>query len=164
MYLFQDWKANNGNIKGRIILIAFRLTYWMRHLPTPLWILTVPILVLYRVCIEWILGIELPFTTGVGKGLIIQHGQGLVVNGYTTIGKNCILRNTTTIGVKRDNLGNKSKAPIIGDYVDIGANVVILGPIIIGDNVIIGAGSVVVKDIPSGSVVIGNPARIIKKI
>jgi maltose O-acetyltransferase len=33
--------------------------------------------------------------------------------------------------------------------------------VIIGDNVIIGSGSVVTKDIPSGSVAVGNPAKII---
>ena len=37
-----------------------------------------------------------------------------------------------------------------------------LGPITIGDNVVIGANSVVVKDIPSGSLVVGVPAKIIK--
>ena len=34
----------------------------------------------------------------------------------------------------------------------------------IGDNVVIGGGSVVVKDIPSGSVAVGNPCRVIKKV
>ena len=63
-----------------------------------------------------------------------------------------------------DTLGKKSRAPILGNHVYLGANVIIIEPIRIGDNVIIGAGSVVVKDIPSGSVVVGNPARIIKKI
>ena len=38
----------------------------------------------------------------------------------------------------------------------------ILGPIKIGDNVVIGANAVVVKDIPSGSLVVGIPAKIIK--
>ena len=34
----------------------------------------------------------------------------------------------------------------------------------IGDNVTIGAGSVVVKDIPSNSVAVGNPARVVRNI
>ena len=45
----------------------------------------------------------------------------------------------------------------------IGSNVTIL-PVTIGENVQVGAGSVVTKDIPSNSVVYGNPARIIKEI
>lgn len=51
----------------------------------------------------------------------------------------------------------------IGNYVDIGANAVIIGPITVGDNVVIGAGAVVVKDVPSGFIVAGNPAKIIKE-
>ena len=43
----------------------------------------------------------------------------------------------------------------------IGANSIILCDTRIGDNVIIGAGSVVTKDIPSNSVVAGNPAKIL---
>ena len=34
----------------------------------------------------------------------------------------------------------------------------------IGDNVVIGGGSVVVKDIPSGSVAVGNPCKVIRAI
>lgn len=162
--IFQDWEKNTGNIKGRLIMVSFRLAHWIRSLPFPIWIFGIPFLIVYRICIEWVLGVELPFKTKVGKGLVIQHGQSLVVNDNTVIGEFCVLRNTTTIGVKKDVLGNKSKAPVIGDHVDIGANVVIIGPINIGNNVIIGAGSVIVKDIPSGSVVVGNPGRIVKQI
>lgn len=54
------------------------------------------------------------------------------------------------------------KAPIIGDNVDIGANVAIIGPVSVGDNVIIGAGSIVVKDISSNKIAVGNPAREVK--
>ncbi len=46
----------------------------------------------------------------------------------------------------------------------MGANVVIIGGVNVGENSIIGAGSVVVKDIPSNSVVVGNPARVIRKL
>lgn len=52
----------------------------------------------------------------------------------------------------------------IGDNVWIGGSVVICPGVTIGDNVTIGAGSVVVKDIPSGTVAVGNPARVIKTI
>ncbi len=51
----------------------------------------------------------------------------------------------------------------IGNSVWIGGSVTILPGVTIGDNVVIGAGSVVVKDIPSNSVAVGNPARVIKK-
>lgn len=56
------------------------------------------------------------------------------------------------------------KFPVIGDNVYIAANATVIGDVHIGNNVIIGAGSVVVKDIPDNSVVVGNPARIIRMI
>ena len=49
----------------------------------------------------------------------------------------------------------------VGDNVMIGANSTILYNTHIGSNVIVAAGSVVTKDIPSGSIVGGNPAKVI---
>ena len=51
----------------------------------------------------------------------------------------------------------------IADDVWIGGNVVILAGISIGEHAVIGAGSVVTKDVPPYSVVVGNPAKIVKK-
>lgn len=50
---------------------------------------------------------------------------------------------------------------IIGDYVYIGNNSLIMPGVIIEDHVLVAAGSVVTKSIPRGMVVGGNPARII---
>lgn len=59
-------------------------------------------------------------------------------------------------------LGYTKIAPVvIGDHVFIGERAIILPGVKIGDNCIIGAGSVVTKDIPSGSVAAGNPAKVI---
>jgi maltose O-acetyltransferase len=49
----------------------------------------------------------------------------------------------------------------IGDRVFIGAGAIILPGVTIGDDVVIGAGSVVAKDVPSDSVAVGSPARVI---
>lgn len=51
----------------------------------------------------------------------------------------------------------------IGNNVFIGANTTVLPGVTIGDNVVIDANSVVVKDIPSNSVAVGNPCKIIKE-
>ncbi len=63
------------------------------------------------------------------------------------------------------NAGLEYARPItIGNDVWIGAGVQVLPGVTIGDNVVIGAGSIVVHDIPSNSVAVGNPCRVIKKL
>jgi acetyltransferase-like isoleucine patch superfamily enzyme len=52
----------------------------------------------------------------------------------------------------------------VGDNSFIGHNAIIMPGVTIGTNVVIGAGSVVTKDIPSNSVAVGVPARVIKHI
>ena len=52
----------------------------------------------------------------------------------------------------------------IGDRVFVGASAIILPGVTIGSEVIIGAGSIVTKDIPSGVVAAGNPARVISSL
>lgn len=56
-------------------------------------------------------------------------------------------------------------APItVGNNVYIGINAIILQGVTIGDNCIIGAGAIVTRNIPSGSVAVGVPARVIKTV
>ena len=57
-----------------------------------------------------------------------------------------------------------AKSIMVGNNVWIGGNTVVLYGVTIGDNVVIGAGSVVNKDIPSNSVAVGVPCRVIKKL
>lgn len=57
-----------------------------------------------------------------------------------------------------------TKPIVLGDNVYIGVRTIILPGVSIGDNCIIGAGSVVTKDIPSNSVAVGSPARVVKTI
>lgn len=69
------------------------------------------------------------------------------------------------LDVAQRNAGLEYAYPVtIGNNVWIGAQVSILPGVTIGDNTVIGAGSVVTKDIPSNSVAVGNPCRIIKSI
>lgn len=52
----------------------------------------------------------------------------------------------------------------IGDNVWVGGNTTINPGVTIGDNVIIGSGSVVTKDIPSNTIAVGNPCRVLREI
>ena len=101
---------------------------------------------------------DIPSSVKIGDNFRISHPSGIVINGNTIIGKNVCVRCNTCIG--GDYTGEN--APVIGNNVNIGPNVCIIGKIKIGNNVDIGAGSVVVKDVPDNVVVAGNPVRIIR--
>lgn len=53
---------------------------------------------------------------------------------------------------------------VIGNNTWIGGGVIINPGITIGDNVVIGSGSVVTKDIPSNSIAVGNPCKVVREI
>ena len=52
----------------------------------------------------------------------------------------------------------------IGNHVWLGAGVIVCPGVTIGDNVVVGAGSVVLHDIPSNTVAVGVPARVLREI
>lgn len=52
----------------------------------------------------------------------------------------------------------------IGERCFVGARSIVLPGVSVGDEVVIAAGSVVTKDVPSNSLVAGNPAKVIRKI
>lgn len=119
--------------------------------------------VVYSMFVQWYLPGDRYFliskTARIGGGMIVSHPYATIINA-DSIGSGFNCRNCTTIGEK----GSIDDRPIIGENVELGANVVIIGKINIGSNVKIGAGSVVVKDVPDNCVVAGNPARIIKTL
>lgn len=54
-------------------------------------------------------------------------------------------------------------ATVVGDDVSIGSGAVLLPGIVVGNGAIIGAGAVVTRDVPYLSVVVGNPARVVRR-
>ena len=94
--------------------------------------------------------------TQIGEGFRPAHCYSTVVNAEK-IGKDFMVYQCVTIGM------NGGKCPSFGNDVVVFSNSVIIGDIFLGDHVRVGAGSVVSKSVPANCVVVGNPARIIKR-
>ena len=161
-YIMQDREANRYNAtKGKYIVILFRIAQLAKRKG----VLSIALFwypFFYKLFVHWILCVEIYPESVIGPGLQLWHVHSLVVHPNTVIGKNCVLRQSTTIGVKLKNDGSTTvNVPIIGDNVDIGANSIIIGAITIGNNVTIGAGSVVIRSVSANKVAVGNPARIL---
>lgn len=56
------------------------------------------------------------------------------------------------------------RGPLLRRKSKIGANATLLPGVVIGRYALVGAGAVVVRDVPEGTVVVGNPARVIKEV
>ncbi len=99
---------------------------------------------------------RIDLTTKLGGGILTGHPYSTILNA-NSIGENFYVNHLVTVGEI------DGKRPTIGNNVSIYTGAIIIGDITIGDNAVVGAGSVVVKDVPENCVVVGNPAKIVKK-
>ena len=97
-----------------------------------------------------------------------EIGEGTMIDMNAVLGARAKIGKRSHIGagaVVAGVLEPPSKSPCeIGDDVLVGANAVILEGVCVGDGAVIAAGSIVTKDVPSGVVVAGSPAKIIKSV
>ena len=103
-------------------------------------------------------GLEISSLNPIGGGLYLGHAYNITINPKAKIGCNCNIHKGVVIG--RTNRGNNAGTPTIGNQVWIGINAAIVGNITIGDDVLIAPNSYVNVDVPSHSVVFGNPCII----
>lgn len=98
---------------------------------------------------------------GDNPGIYIQANNGINIGSNVGFGagSKIISANHSHIDHSKH---DKCDPIIIGNNVFVGANSIILPGVKIGDNVVIGAGSVVAKNIPSNSIAVGNPCKVIK--
>lgn len=160
MDIRRDIEANRGQIKGMMVVVMFRVAHWARSpydRPPRWW--AVPVGITYRLIVEWLLTIEIPWRTSIGSGFRVLHGAAIVINDKCIIGNNVSIRQSVTIG----NNCRNGACPRIEDDVELGAGSIVLGAITVGTGARVGAGAVVTKSVPAGTVVVGNPARIIRR-
>ena len=94
-------------------------------------------------------------------GDVIIKKHTLIASYVAVVGENHSMNPEAGLGYGKQKLVKQNVE--IGEYCWIGEKVMILPGVTIGDWCIIGAGSVVNKSIPSYSIAVGNPARVIKK-
>ena len=99
---------------------------------------------------------------GADMAAVSMHktGGSLTQSSFLLIGKNVNLHKGCTIGRTS---GKNGGSPKIGDQVFVGINATIVGNVVIGNDVLIAPNSFVNFDVPSHSVVIGNPGKIYTK-
>lgn len=105
--------------------------------------------------------IEIYGKCNIGPGLYLGHAYAITINDAAVIGANCNIHKGVTIG--QENRGKRKGAPSIGNCVWIGVNATVVGKITIGDDVLIAPNTFVNCDIPSHSIVYGNPCVIIHR-
>jgi serine O-acetyltransferase len=94
-----------------------------------------------------------------GKGIMLDHGTGLVIGETAVVGDNVSMLQGVTLG--GTGKADQDRHPKIGNGVLIGAGAKVLGNIRVGDCSRIGAGSVVLKEVPPRTTVAGVPAKVI---
>ena len=92
----------------------------------------------------------------------VQIWDGIILEDFVMVGSNVSF--TNDIYPRSQNKSWKRLHTRVCKGATIGAGSTILPGLTIGENAMIGAGSVVTKDVPSGEIWAGNPARFIKKI
>ena len=88
------------------------------------------------------------------------HPYNITIHPESVIGDNVTMLKGSTIGI---GLGKHPGCPRIGSCVYIGLNATIIGGITVGDDVLIAPNTFVNQDIPSHSIVVGNPCRVIPR-
>jgi UDP-2-acetamido-3-amino-2,3-dideoxy-glucuronate N-acetyltransferase len=112
-------------------------------------------------------------------GAFVEIGRGVVIGDKCKVEPYAFIPSGVTIGDEvfigpHTVFTNDTFPRAAGDWsvtstvvekgASIGAGSVIVCGITIGAKAMVGAGSVVTKDVPSGAVVVGNPAKVIRKV
>ncbi|CAE6931181.1 Hexapeptide repeat of succinyl-transferase [Vibrio sp. B1ASS3] len=111
---------------------------------------------LYLLCSVYKMNIDKTAKVSLRAKIDKTYPEGINIGSYSYISNGAMI-------LTHDFINKRKLNTSIGSRCFVGANTIIMPGIAIGDDVIIGAGSVVTKDVDDKSIVVGNPAKIIKK-
>jgi len=157
----EDYRTHDSDIFSQGFWMLFIHRFGNRRMSVRTKLLRAPLTILYRYFNKmtqiWF-GMKLDYVVIVGRRVKLEHFGGMIL-GARSIGNDVIIRQNTTFGISSpDDMNAK---PIIGDGVDLGAGVVIIGNVTIGENSIVGPNSTVFSDVPPNTIALGVPAQII---
>lgn len=161
----KDYTRSSKSKKALLVIVIYRLGNELVNSKLNKHVKKIFLLVLRVVqylLVEVPFGVEIPFSTTIGKGLRLTHINGIVMHRNVVLGENCTVFHQVTLGANEHRVDFK-EAPKLGDNVYIGAGAKIIGNITIGNNVKIGANAVVVRDISENSTVICKSQTVINK-
>ena len=109
---------------------------------------------------RFLTGIEIHPAAKIGRGLMIDHGAGVVIGETCEIGDYCTLYQGVTLGGTGKDTGKRH--PTLCDNVIVGSGAKVLGPFTVGENAKIAAGAVVLDEVPPNATAVGVPARVVR--
>ena len=106
-----------------------------------------------------IFAVDINPATRMGRGIMLDHGTGIVIGETAVVGDYCSILQNVTLGGNGKDIGDRH--PKIGKNVLLAAGAKVLGNIRVGDCSKVAAGSVVLNEVPPNKTVAGVPARIV---
>ena len=112
--------------------------------------------------------VELGADVSIWYGAVLRGDSGkITVGDRTNIQDNCVLHEKVTLGAGCSvGHGAILHGCTVGDHCVIGMGAIILDGAVIGDNCLVGAGALVTgkMNAPAGSLILGNPASVVKPL
>ncbi len=109
---------------------------------------------------RFLTGVEIHPGAKIGRGVLIDHGAGVVIGETAEVGDGCTIYQGVTLGGTGKDKGKRH--PTLGKNVLVGAGAKILGPFTVGDNSKVAAGAVLLQALEPGSTAVGVPAKAVR--
>lgn len=159
-YVGEENKKFSVRLRYLLFVPGFTYIFFFRHASQAKNVLSRYFFLFFLHITKYITHIQIPVGTKIDRGFRITHFGHIVINPGSVIGENFNISQGCLIGNAQ---GNRAGVPVIGNNVCMNANSIIIGNAHIGNDVLIAPGALVDFDVPSNSIVIGNPGRIIPR-